>query len=67
MINATVPNPGSRKAVGLGCECPIAENLRGLMPPLPDGSWWVSDDCHLHRPWIPTTQGEADQHGLQLA
>ena len=50
-----IDNPGSKKAVDLGCSCStmINENGKGFMAPTPDKKpwervWMWDDDCPLH-------------------
>ena len=56
MTDAT-PYPGSDKAIGAGCRCPVLDNAHGAGFPWPrdDGkdplefpSWWIMEDCPLH-------------------
>lgn len=42
-----MPNPGSDKALLMGCTCPVMDNNRGLHTPWP-GDWWVTEGCPLH-------------------
>lgn len=45
---SALPNPGSDEAVKQGCTCPVVDNNRGLVPPVPPHNWWISEDCPMH-------------------
>jgi len=39
-------NPGSDKAIELGCTCPVLDNNHGRG----SGPWWYSESCPYHFP-----------------
>lgn len=60
------PNPGSPKAIKLGCLCPQMDNCYGAGIPWPDEngkqdkpSFWINLGCPLHSvPWREGTDDE---------
>lgn len=42
------PNPGSDKAIELGCTCPVLDNNHGKFAPWPPDGWWKDPDCPVH-------------------
>lgn len=44
------PNPGSDKAIELGCTCPVLDNARGYGARGNRKQFWISMDCPLHNP-----------------
>lgn len=45
------PNPGSDKALALGCKCPVLDNAHGRGAWMSHGkyaSFWVNQDCKIH-------------------
>jgi hypothetical protein len=43
------PNPGSEKALELGCTCPVIDNHYGKGVPFNDGpQFWINGDCPIH-------------------
>ncbi len=52
MVNedgVAIPNPGSAKAVALGCTCPVMDNHHGDGIPTEDGpEFWLTEGCPLH-------------------
>lgn len=45
-MTTTTPKPGSPAAIKAGCICPVMDNANGMG--LPDGTYWMRDDCPLH-------------------
>lgn len=49
-----LPNPGSDKAIGQGCCCPILDNARGkgawgtFDKPQKEKVFWINAECPLH-------------------
>lgn len=47
-----IPNPGSDKAVDLGCKCPVLDNghWQGLGKVFGSdyNAFWVNEDCPIH-------------------
>lgn len=48
MTDIKAPNPGSDKAVEMGCTCPILDNSRGDQKLGDTRGFWISGDCPLH-------------------
>lgn len=43
------PNPGSDKALEMGCTCPILDNRHGLGAyNYPDGMFYINTTCPIH-------------------
>jgi hypothetical protein len=51
-----IPNPGSDKAIDLGCSCPIMDNSYGEGYMGMEGVFVYNADCSLHKE--STTQPE---------
>lgn len=43
------PPPGSWQALDVGCKCDGKANNHGRYPPIEPNSWWVGDDCPVHK------------------
>lgn len=60
----TIPNPGSREAVALGCKCPRMDNAHGRGAyEMPDGTpiFYINDDCPLHGHPQPKTASPSER------
>lgn len=44
MNTSDKPNPGSAKAIAIGCTCAVMDNNHGRG----SGPFWISDDCPVH-------------------
>lgn len=47
----TLPNPGSDKAIKLGCKCPILDNAHGKGFPYGNSTepcFWINSECDIH-------------------
>ena len=44
------PNPGSNKAIKMGCGCAVLDNNHGKWPPYPPDGWWITAGCPVHAP-----------------
>jgi len=47
-----LPNPGSEKAIELGCTCAVIDNRYGKGIPSENGkpNFWITGECPLHDP-----------------
>jgi hypothetical protein len=43
-----IPNPGSPKAVELGCTCAIYDNHNGWGSDYGKDKFWIARDCPIH-------------------
>ena len=43
-----IPNPGSDKALHLGCKCPVMDNGHGRGARGTTDQFWINGECPLH-------------------
>jgi hypothetical protein len=43
-----IPNPGSKEALKLQCECPVLDNAHGKGSGWGKDTFWVNGECPLH-------------------
>lgn len=49
MKNKSIPNPGSKEAIKLGCKCPVLDNSHGLgMEVRGMKLYWFTENCPIH-------------------
>lgn len=62
MTHVPISNPGSPRALELGCTCPVLDNSHGEgMPGLNGARWfWFNANCPLHSQgdWTVPVQGD---------
>lgn len=56
MTEATVPNPGSDKAIEMGCTCPVLDNAHGRGYMGNTEAFVMVVDCPLHALEIPSNE-----------
>lgn len=45
----TIPNPGTKEAIKLGCTCPVIDNHYGKGVPSEKGpQFWYTEGCPIH-------------------
>lgn len=47
-MSKRVPNPGSKEALDMGCECPVLDNARGRGYMGVEGIFVMTESCPLH-------------------
>ncbi len=43
-----IPNPGSKQAIKVGCNCPTMDNANGEGIGALGDEFWITGDCLLH-------------------
>ncbi len=59
-----IPNPGSKKAIELGCICPVLDNSHGLGYMGNEGVFVMSAGCKVHNRIIPKLIKEVSKKGI---